>query len=229
MQPNIFDLVISSYTPTLGALLARNMPAASPKAGILAVGQEYTKDLNSLPNTVRELAAIKGYAEGLRYYQLDGNSATVDAVLNAMEEYSWVHLAWHATQDRKTPTQSAFHLCNGKLTLADITKKSLKNKGLAFLSACQTATGDEELPEEAIHLAAGMLMVGYPSVIATMWSVGDEDAAEVARGVYAELLKDGEMNCEGAAKALHKAVGEMRDRVGESSFSQWVPFIHIGL
>lgn len=53
---------------------------------------------------------------------------------------------------------------------------SADNAELAFLSACQTAVGDEKIPEESIRLAAGMLAVGYKGVIATMWSIRDDDA-----------------------------------------------------
>lgn len=38
-----------------------------------------------------------------------------------------------------------------------------------LLSACETATGDSEQPDQAVHLAAAMLFVGFRSVIATMW------------------------------------------------------------
>lgn len=173
---------------------------------------------------------IKEHTKATRYLQLDGDKATSDAVLNAMGEYSWVHLACHAAQEEGgDPSQSAFHLCDGNLTLEAITQRSFRNKGLAFLSACQTATGDGELSEEAAHLAAGMQMAGYPSVIATMWSIQDEDGPEVAGEVYAELLKDGSMDCTGASRALHKAIATLREKVGASSFERWVPFIHMGL
>ncbi|KDN40552.1 hypothetical protein RSAG8_08024, partial [Rhizoctonia solani AG-8 WAC10335] len=102
------------------------------------------------------------------------------------------------------------------------------NKGLAFLSACQTATGDEMLPDEAIHLASGMLMAGYRSVIATMWSVGDNDAPVVADHVYAQLMKDGKIGNGEAGRALHYAVAALREKVGEKEFGSWVPYIHIG-
>jgi CHAT domain-containing protein len=39
----------------------------------------------------------------------------------------------------------------------------------AFLSACETAQGDREQPDQAIHLAAAMLFTGFRSVVATMW------------------------------------------------------------
>jgi CHAT domain-containing protein len=48
-------------------------------------------------------------------------------------------------------------------------KLDLKHAQLAFLSACETAKGDREQPDQAIHLAATMLFVGFKSVIGTMW------------------------------------------------------------
>ncbi|EUC59236.1 CHAT domain protein, partial [Rhizoctonia solani AG-3 Rhs1AP] len=127
------------------------------------------------------------------------------------------------------PSFAPIHsLSDGTLDLASINRRSFKNKGLAFLSACQTATGDEQLPDEAIHLASGMLMAGYSSVIATMWSVRDEDAPFVADKVYAKLMKDGKLGNGEAGKALHHAVAELRNKIGEQKFECWVPYIHIG-
>ncbi|EUC60814.1 aromatic di-alanine and TPR containing protein, partial [Rhizoctonia solani AG-3 Rhs1AP] len=145
-----------------------------------------------------------------------------------MEQHDWVHLACHAHQNVNDPTKSGFHLHDGTLDLSAINRRSFKNKGLAFLSACQTATGNEKLPDEAIHLASGMLMAGYPSVIATMWSVVDEDAPLVADKVYAQLMKDGKVGNGEAGRALHYAVAELREKVGEKEFGRWVPYIHIG-
>lgn len=228
-QLEAFDLVISSYTPTLSALLTSKSPICNPDAGILAVGQELTKGFSRLPSTAEEISVIKKYAKNVGFMQLDGKKATVDAVLNAMDEYSWVHLACHATQNPTNPALSTFHLHHDDLTLESITRRSFRHKGLAYLSACQTARGDDKLPDEAIHLAAGMLMAGYPSVVATMWSIWDIDGPEVAREVYAELLKDGILNCKGTSRALHKAVVSLREKIGQDSFKRWVPFIHIGV
>ncbi|QRV87054.1 CHAT domain protein [Ceratobasidium sp. AG-Ba] len=113
--------------------------------------------------------------------------------------------------------------------LEEIARRDFKNKGLAFLSACETATGDRVLPDEATHLAAGMLISGYPSVIGTMWSIMDEDAPLVAEIVYSELLRDGKMDHTRSARALHKAVKVLREKVGEKQIRRWAPFIHIGV
>ena len=53
--------------------------------------------------------------------------------------------------------------------------------GSGLLSACQKSTGDGRLSEEAVHLAAGMLAASYRGVIATMWSVRDRYASELAK------------------------------------------------
>ncbi|CAE6421583.1 unnamed protein product [Rhizoctonia solani] len=208
-RSRVFDYVISSYTPTLTALLTSAPSSLHRDCRVLAIGQPNTPGRSSLPGTIKELASVK-------------------ALLDAMETHDWIHLACHAHQNVDDPTKSGFFLHDGTLDLALINRRSLKNKGLAFLSACQTATGDENLPDEAVHLASGMLMAGYTSVIATMWSVNDADAPLVADKVYGELIKGGQLGNGEAGRALHNAVAELRDKIGGKEFSRWVPYIHIG-
>ncbi|KAF8598565.1 hypothetical protein BDV93DRAFT_593856, partial [Ceratobasidium sp. AG-I] len=226
-QEMIFDYVISSYTPTLSALLSSDKPSDA-FSGILAVGQESTLGMGHLPGTVAELNRIQGAAQSHTVTRLDRHLATPAAVMAGMEKHSWVHFACHASQNPTNPLESAFYLHGGKLDLATITQKRLKNADLAFLSACQTATGDESLSEEAVHLAAGMLMAGYKSVIATMWSIGDEDAPLIAEKVYEHLLEGGIPDSRRAAAAVHKATACLRAKVGVDAFEKWVPYIHIG-
>ncbi|KAF8601126.1 hypothetical protein BDV93DRAFT_446387 [Ceratobasidium sp. AG-I] len=227
-QDMIFDYVISSYTPTLSALLP---PSGVPPAfsGILAVGQTSTPNMDPLPGTAAELDRIEERFQGLPSTQLEGSKATPDAVLAGMEETSWVHFACHANQALGDPTKSAFYLHAGMLELAAITRKQLKNADLAFLSACQTASGDKELSDEAVHLAAGMLTAGFRTVIATMWSIGDNDAQLIADKVYEHLLEGGTPDARRAAVAVHKATECLRSKVGVKQIVKWAPYIHIGL
>ncbi|EUC57647.1 aromatic di-alanine and TPR containing protein [Rhizoctonia solani AG-3 Rhs1AP] len=228
-RSRVFDYVVSSYTPTLTALLASSPSLSSTSCRVLAIGQPNTPEHSALPGTARELAYVQEHTSRHSHYsRLNSSQATVAAVLDAMEQHDWVHFACHAHQNVSDPTKSGFFLHDGTLDLAEINRRSFKGKGLAFLSACQTATGDERLADEAIHLASGMLMAGYSSVIATMWSVHDEDAPLVADKVYARLMKDGKVGNGEAGRALHDAVATLRDRVGEQKFERWVPYIHIG-
>ncbi|CEL57069.1 hypothetical protein RSOLAG1IB_08323 [Rhizoctonia solani AG-1 IB] len=227
-----FEFVISSYTPTISALIASfdRTLVENKQSGILTVGQEQTPGQSPLPGTVQELLHIqKRVVAFTRYTQLDGYHGTASAVLAGMESHSWVHLACHGSQQVIDPTESGFFLHDDILSLAKISQRSFTNKGLAFLSACQTAKGDSTRPDEAVHLACGMLMAGYPSVIATMWSIIDDDAPLVADSVYGVMMEDGRMDCKRAAEALHIATTRLREKVGEMAFVNWVPYIHVGV
>lgn len=231
----ISDFVTSSYTPTLTALVEPSLLAHRAFQGLLAVSQPCTPGLPRLPNAEKELKLIEKLGStvmGLHVHSLPSELATRESVIDSMGKYSWVHLACHAVQDTFEPTQSAFWLQNGCLTLSTIITKSFPHADFAFLSACETATGDKNLSEEAVHLAAGMLAAGYRSVIATMWSIMDDHAPLVAEEVYSHLICDPEPDGTQAAHALHHAVRCLREQLEESgkpSFLFWVPFIHVGI
>ena len=152
----------------------------------------------------------------------------------ALHQHSWLHLACHGSQGLADPTQSAFALYDGPLSLADLMATTADSAELAFLSACQTAVGDEKIPEESMHLAAGMLAVGFKGVVATMWSIRDDDAPLVVEAYYkklldlrtSELLGKGET---GAAYALHEATQHLRNTIGADRFLEWIPFVHFGI
>ena len=113
-------------------------------------------------------------------------------------------------------------------------EESTDRAELAFLSACQTATGDASLSEEAVHLSAGMLAVGFRAVVGTLWSIGDAEAPVVADAFYASLLEQRRRGIDalsrtGAAYALHDAIKVLRERVGEENFLKWAPFVHFGV
>ncbi|CAE6424280.1 unnamed protein product [Rhizoctonia solani] len=224
------DYAITSYTPTLAALLPSSRTCTTSSPSLLTVGQAATPNMSPLPGTTTELAMIKErIPSGISCKQLDGKSAEVLSVLDAMKSYSCVHLACHAHQNLTHPTESGFYLHDGTLTLRDIMQQSFKHKHLAFLSACQTAKGDDGLPDEAVHLASGMLMAGYPSVIATMWSIADVHAPTIADEVYARLMKEGSIGPGDTARALHYAVAKLREQLRAKDFVLWMPYIHIGI
>jgi CHAT domain-containing protein len=79
-----------------------------------------------------------------------------------------LHLACHGIH-ASDPLSSALVLQDGNLTIQDIMALHLPNAILAVLSACQTAKGDRNAPDQAVPLAASMLFCGFRSVIGTMW------------------------------------------------------------
>lgn len=228
---NTSNYVVSSYTPTLTALINATEDHENRRKfqGLLAVSQPNTPGQSALPNTTVELTRIQKRARDFRVHVLDGPAALVESVIKGMNANSWIHLACHAVQDTDEPTKSAFCLYDGHLDLSSIIAQSFPYADFAFLSACQTATGHEELSEEAVHLAAGLMLAGYHGVIATMWSIKDKDAPVIADHVYSDLFSDTKPDSTKAAIALHHAVRSLRKQVGDRDFVSWVPFIHVGV
>jgi CHAT domain-containing protein len=94
--------------------------------------------------------------------------ASVRSVLDKVPEAHILHLACHGHQ-REDPLQSCFALSNGPLTISALMELKLSNAMFAFLSACETAKGDKNQPDQAVHLAASLLFCGFRSIIGTMW------------------------------------------------------------
>ena len=237
----MLDYVVSSYTPTVSALTDRvgnSRPIDTGVSGLFLTSQPNAPGVPKIPGTTAEVDSIhkKAVRKGNRTLKKEGNELTVDACLQYLEEYSSVHLPCHGYQNPEESLRSKFYFHEGPLDLARIMRKNLKNADLAFLSACQTSTGDEELSDEAVHLAAGMLAAGYRRVVATMWSIGDSTAQEVANNFYDYLWNQREEGSGSgfdgslSAYALHHAVQKLRDDRGDTddALLAWAPFVHFG-
>ena len=203
------------------------------------MSQPNTPGQRPIPGTTREIDAVceKICRDSCEFLRLDGAVATVSRVQQEMAAYRWVHLACHAIQNTHEPLKSAFLLDDGRFELSEIMKQNTPQCELAYLSACQTSTGDEKLSEEVVHLAAGMLAAGYQGVVATMWSIKDRYAPKVAGAFYQYLAEKGKdegnprLDSARAAHALHHAIQCLRKNTGdkEDGLLAWVPYVHFGL
>ncbi|KAF5319112.1 hypothetical protein D9611_014103 [Ephemerocybe angulata] len=240
-RESVSDYVVSSYTPTVTAVTDRvkNRRSVDVKAsGLFLTSQPKVPGASPIPGTTSEVRAILKRAEesGVRVMKCEGEELTVDACLTQMQEFSSIHLACHGSQNATEPLRSRFLFHRGSLELGRIIQSDLKNADLAFLSACQTSTGEEKLSDEAVHLTAGMHAAGYRRVIGTMWSIGDKAAQEVAINFYDYLLTpldgagDGGFDGALSAFALDHATRKLRLRLDDSEHSllTWIPFVHFG-
>ncbi|WP_329259913.1 CHAT domain-containing protein [Actinoallomurus sp. NBC_01490] len=230
------DRVISSYTPTLTALLrARDVPAPTERPALLAIGMPTTPgagDLTFVPDELDRIHARYPISTRLQSPAPDhgrgrasgDGEPTVARVLEELPRHAWVHFSCHGSQHFSDPTTSAFWLTDGHLHIADLIRQDTGARQLAFLSACQTATGGLKAVDEAVHLAAAMHFLGYRDVIATLWSIYDSPAPNVADTVYATLTAAG---APGAAHALHRAVAALRARWPTDPLT-WAPYVHTG-
>jgi len=126
-----------------------------------------------LPSTKIELEKIEQYVskDFLIKLGIPGTTASVEVVASYLSDVSIAHFACHGKQDRSNPLSSGLKLEDGMLLVSRIMKEHMPNGALAFLSACETAMGDENLPDEAISLAGSLFFSGFRHVIATMWYV----------------------------------------------------------
>lgn len=247
-----------------------------------ALFESWMKFMQSLPLSLDPVSDFGSSSSGSHNTTIPTSaiiptSAAAAAATDAMPTHSWAHLACHATQDTRDPLKSGLHLHDGRLGLLAVMKhrqnqdqnqnqdqyryqywgggqEEEQSAEHVFLSACQTGTGDERVVEEAVHLAAGMLAVGYRGVVATMWSIRDDYGPRVAERFYDEVLersrrgvgageskeagKEKEKEEEGtrldsrcAARALDAAMRALWEDVGceESELLAWVPYVHFGV
>lgn len=182
----------------------------------------------ALPSVKHELQKICSAVKGYPITQLLDSNATRESVLAKIQNTAWVHLACHGEQNPLHPLKSGLHLHDGLLELGQILETNLPAAEFIFLSACQTAMGDEKLANESMHLAGGFIAAGFQGGIGTLWNMADSDGPQVAESVYKELFGAAEgADCRNAAKALHNAILTLRN--GGAPFQRWIPFIHLGI
>ena len=109
---NFNNMYTQSYTPTLAALLrARQLKHVGPSArnpvrSLLLVGlpDAPRKGLVKLPKVVQEIEAIQEYAPHAT--TLMSSAATRNAVLDGLDQHSWIHFACHGHHSRSQPFRS---------------------------------------------------------------------------------------------------------------------------
>jgi hypothetical protein len=118
-----------------------------------------------LPGADAEAALVRQHFPGT-VDTLTGGAATREAVLTALPEARWAHLACHGHSDMADPSSSHLLLADHMsepLTVEDLIGLRMDVE-LAFLSACSTARPGGRLADESIHLASACQLAGYRHV-----------------------------------------------------------------
>ena len=243
-KKNLMDIFISSYAPSVSALLrardrlqhsqkrAHNTSGAANEISFVAIGQTQPSagiKLGELPEVEHELRRIRhetGMPPNVTFETVTGAEATIEGAMQAFRDHRWVHVACHGAQHAKKPFNSWFAMGDGKLTLMRIIQERYTNSEFAFLSACHTAVGDKSTPDEVLHLAAGIQFAGFSGVIGTLWRVDDAATHQVVTRLYREMFKQPVLDFKYAATALNTAVLET---AGEVSLEKRIVFVHIGI
>ena len=228
-RPRYFlDLYISSYTPSLSALIESNKPTSHmpEKPSLLLVLQPDA----SMAQALNEMKAVQVSCPQVK--TLIAASATPPAALKHLRDHQFAHIVCHGILEPGKPFDSSFILFEGKrLSLLDIVQSRLPEAEFAFLSACHTAELTDESPvDEALHLAAAMQYCGFRSVVGTMWAMLDADGPDLAGNFYKSVFADrtqGVRYYERTAEALRDAVVKLR-RKRNVTLERWVNYVHYG-
>ena len=181
--------MVSSYIPTVSSLIrARrnfNTKLRIADAKVLLGAVPYPGGgAEALPETIEEVITLhtiipssnlltipimEDCAQPMVGIQTHG--LTQQTVLSQLPSTTIFHIACHGVQNSENPLDSGLILQDGLLKLSTLMGINLQHGFLAFLSACHSAKGDKKNQDQAVHLAAAMLFVGFQSVVATMWCV----------------------------------------------------------
>jgi CHAT domain-containing protein/tetratricopeptide (TPR) repeat protein len=228
-QRNLPHLYISSYAPTLTALIRarRDDPSNSTieQKYLVAIGQAKAAGESELLSVSAELDTIRRCVDGLASFtRIDGEGSCAARVIEELGKNEWVHFACHGLPNPQQPFESAFALHDGHFTIQRLIGCDLKNPEFAYLSACHTTVGDKDSPDEVIHLASAMQFVGFRSVIGTMWAVDDSETNKITSTFYKYMVDEfGRLDYTRAAFALNKTM-----RSVDVPLDQRILYIHLG-
>lgn len=204
--------------------------------GILQDQSLINKKFNNLPFTQREIYSLSKYFNNNKL--LLSNKANEEEVkkLN-LKNFDIIAFATHAAVSGTlkgfnepflvlTPPKIASELNDGILTASEISKLQLNTK-LILLSACNTASKENEYSPGFSGLVAAFIRAGAQNVLATHWQVADKASSIM----IIETLKKAINNKLDLAQSLQATKKEfIQGKYGEKykNPSYWAPYVIIG-
>jgi CHAT domain len=209
------DLYVSSYTPTLSALLASREPATQPSDP-------------SPPGAWPDAQVIRDL--DLQATSLGRGNATLATILDGLQRHRFVYIAYNGELKAGRPFEASIRFPNGEyLTLLDFVRTQHPAGEFALLPGSHTAELTEgSIPDEALHLSAAVQYSGFRSVIGTLWEMDDDGGRDVEKAVFQSLFSGHEGGVpyyERSARALRDAVQQMRRNL---PLVRWVGYVHYG-
>ena len=155
-----------------------------------AEGAEWEGGYLPLPASHREADALDGVI-------LSQREATKRNFVRYTDEASIIHLATHAIVNDEDPLRSyiVFYPHNEadssyKLFAHELYNISLDKTHLAFLSACETASGKLVAGEGIMSLSRAFSYAGCPNLVTSLWKAEDHSTAYISERFY-HYLHDG--------------------------------------
>ncbi|KAF9240230.1 CHAT domain-containing protein [Melanogaster broomeanus] len=249
---NFSQMYVSSYTPTLQALLharSETAPAASQprRTSIVPSFFKTKKSESPTPGHVAPATVVaighpmagetRHHLDMLRnripssvpFRRIEGEKVTAASVLGAFAERSWLHLTGPALVDYTRPFRSGFATREGILRMYDISR-ARSQADFAFVSCrCSSEPEDVTAPDEAMHLVTSLQFSGVRSVVGTLWPVDEEVMERVVSAFYEDIVPkaEGPMRYTNAARSLNTALKTIAN--SGVPLAQRIAFVHVGV
>jgi hypothetical protein len=229
VPPTVIDRTESVYTSKLRALAPRQADQAVRQETAqppLIVSMPTTPGWPPLRNAVAEADRLLSIFPGTAH--LSDGAATRDAVLTGMSSHCWFHFAVHGVTDDHTPVDGGLQLSDGRLTIRELAERRLPDARFAYLSACATYQGSPAIPDEAVTVGTALCIAGCQTVIAALWPVADDHAADFARRMYEHLVTADEglpiLHPDNSAHALRETACALRNAQPDQP-ERWGAFV----
>lgn len=168
---------------------SRNRPRGEEAQSVLVVaGDDRDGPLAAVDREARAVAAL--YPKAVL---LERDRGTRDTFVRHAREARTIHFSGHGVASTDAGGGSYLVLSqdgdDGRLDVKEIASMVLPRTSLVVLAACDTAGGEVRSSEGTISVARAFLAAGVPSVIATIWPIDDEAAAEFFPALHRKLAQ----------------------------------------
>jgi hypothetical protein len=224
--PSVAERATSSYLPTVLAAGRTPNCHARPLRLLYVSTDAATRTLGY---SAAEYAAVSTALPTVGMTDLRDHDATIDAVRKAIPEHRLLHVTAHGELRDTDSLQSGFRLADGVFSVTDLAECDVAAGELAVILACDSARGDVQLPNEALHAAGAAAQAGFAGVVAATMPVRDSSAVPVVTALYEAVNRAQQSIDTIAAAALHAAVTDLRsDPLTGADPLSWAPYAFFG-
>ncbi|HUN36192.1 MAG TPA: CHAT domain-containing protein [Trebonia sp.] len=189
MVPRLSSMAVSVAPSAASWLRARSArPEGADHGGpvVLIRGPGLVSREAEVPRLAADYGAWAAPLGRAAPVELGAGTATVDAVLKAIDGAAIVHIAAHGTFRADSPMFSSIRLDDGPLTVYDL-ERLRRGPRLLVLSSCDSGVAAPAGADEVVGLASSLIPLGTAGIVASVVPVNDLAVIPLMIALHREL------------------------------------------